>query len=1069
MIRNKFIKSSNLPVAFLSATLAFGVSPICNKVYAATMTTQQTNTIKGKVIDQNGEPVIGATVLIVGQSTNSGTVTDFDGNFMIAAKAGQKLKITYLGYETATVVARNGVTVTLKESATTLKDVEVVAYGVQKKMTVTGAISSLKGEALTQTPVSSVSQVLAGQLTGVSSVQYSGEPGNDQAQIYVRGKASWTDSNPLIQVDGITVDAGYMNDIDPEEIESITVLKDASATAVFGVEGANGVVLITTKRGQDSKTKITASVSGTLLMPNRPVEQASSLEYANYHNMMRRYDYDTDGNPQAEKFSPEIIQKFADGSDPIRFPNMQWTDYLMKKSSMQTKANVNISGGNKKVKYFISAGMYTQGGLFKTFEQDYDADYNYSRFNYRANVDINVTPTTKISANIAGSVDNVSRPLIGSTDALMKSIYAATPFSSPGVVDGKFIVTAVDYSDLQLPFTGSNPMGTWYGKGYYKNGANRMAINLALTQKLDFITKGLSFSIKGAYNSNFSVTKQGSASIATYSPVVKYGEDGNILIGEDGYPVLGYKQNGAFSRAKVSTSAGRARNWYFDARFNWSRKFGLHSVSALLLYNQKKNYYPGGDYNLVPTGVVGLVGRVTYDWNNRYMAEFNIGRNGSENFIKSHRYGTFPAFSAGWNVSEEKWFEPLKPVVSFLKLRGSWGLVGNGKIGNSYRFYYTPDMYTINSGGYWFGVNPSSRNNYFSTEGIKHNPDVTWEKAFKQDYGIDVHFLDNKLSTTFDYYMERRNDLFCQDQTAPNVIGFTVPYANLGKTKSWGWEISTKWNDKIGKNFRYWAGVNLSYNQNEIIEKKETPQSNAYLMQKGHRIGAGTTAGYKFFEYLSENTAANYEKKYGKPFPTQLIGNLRPGDCTYVDLNGDGKIDSQDVTLELGYTEDPEYTIGMNLGFSWKRLSVNTQWTGAWNVSRVLGGNFRYPFYSANTFEEGGLLKYFVENSWTEENPNPNAKYPRVSVEHGKVNNYQNTDLYMVDAKYLRLKTVSITYDFKFPLMKKLGLTNLQLGLSGYNLLTFTPFIWGDPETRVDNGPSYPLQRTYTATLKVGF
>lgn len=1067
MVRNKLIKSSTLPVCLLSATLAFGVSPIYNKVYAAEMATQQTNTIKGKVIDSNGEPVIGATVLIVGHSTNSGTISDMDGNFQIAAKTGQKLKISFLGYETATVTARQGMTVTLKEEATALKGVEVVAYGVQKKVTVTGAISSIKGEALTQTPVSSVSQVLAGQVTGVSSVQYSGEPGNDDAQIFVRGKASWTDSQPLIQVDGITVDAAYMNDIDPEEIESVTVLKDASATAVFGVEGANGVVLITTKRGQDSKAKITASVSGTLLFPNRPVEQANSVEYANYHNMMRRYD--ADGDASKQEFSQEVIDKFASGSDPIRFPNMRWTDYLMKKSSMQTKANVNISGGNKKVKYFISAGMYSQGGLFKTFAQDYDADYNYKRFNYRANVDINVTPTTKISANIAGSVDNVSRPLIGSTDALMKAIYLATPFSSPGVVGDKFIKTATDYSDIQLPFTGSDPMSAWYGKGYYKNGSNRMAVNLALTQKLDFITKGLTFSIKGAYNSNFTVTKQGSASIATYSPVAQYGEDGNMVIGADGYPVLNYKQSGSFSRAKVSTSAGRARNWYFDARFNWSRKFGLHSVSALLLYNQKKTYYPGGDYNLVPSGVVGLVGRVTYDWNNRYMAEFNVGRNGSENFHKSHRYGTFPAFSAGWNVSEEKWFEALKPTVSFLKLRASWGLVGNGKLGGSYRFYYTPDLYSINGSGYYFGVNSNNRV-LASSEGLKHNADVTWEKAFKQDYGVDIHFFNDKLSATFDYYHERRTDLFCTDYTAPALLGFTVPKANLGETKSWGWELALKWQDKIGKNFRYWAGINLSYNQNEIVEMKEEPQSNAYRMKKGHRIGADKTAGYKFFEYYNENTPAHYKEVYGVDFPVQILKDaIRPGDCTYVDLNGDGVIDSKDLTMELGYTEDPEYTIGVNLGFSWKRLSVNTQWTGAWNVSRVLDGSFRYPFFDGSAYGKGGLLKYMVDNSWTEENPDPNAKYPRVTTDHGKVNNYASSDLYMVDAKYIRLKTVSITYDFKFPFMKKLGLTNLQLGLSGYNLLTFTPFIWGDPESRVDSGPSYPLQRTYTATLKVGF
>ncbi len=1062
MIRNKFIKTSALPTALFCTALLFGVSPIYNKVYAAEPTTQQAGKITGTVVDQVGEPVIGATIIVDGKNASQGAISDMDGHFAVAAKPGQKLRVSYLGYETKVVVAKSGMVVKMEESSTTLKDVEVVAYGTQKKVTVTGAITSIKGEELTRTPVSSVSQVLAGQLTGVSSVQYSGEPGNDEATLYVRGKGTWGDCSPLIQVDGVTVDASFMNDIDPEEIESVTVLKDASATAVFGVEGANGVVLITTKRGEEGKAKITASVSGSILMPNRPVEQANSLEYVQYHNMMRTYD------GVSPDFSDVVVQKFADGNDPIRFPSMRWTDYLMKKSSMQTKANVNISGGTKKVKYFISAGMYTQGGLFKEFAQDYDAGYNYSRFNYRSNLDINVTNTTKISVNISGSVDNVSRPLIGSTDALMKQIYYSSPFSSAGVVDDKLILTATDYSDLTLPFTGSNPMSSWYGKGYYKTGANRMAVDLALNQKLDFITKGLSFSIKGAYNSNFTVTKQGSASIPTYTPVVQYDELGNIMMDESSYPVLKYKQSGAFSRAKVSTSAGRSRNWYFDARLSWNRKFGLHSVSALLLYNQKKTYYPGGDYNLIPKGTLGIVGRITYDWNNRYMAEFNVGHNGSETFAESNRYGTFPAFSAGWNVSEEKFFEPLKKVVNYMKIRASWGLVGNGNIGSSYRFYYTPDLYSINGNGPFFGVNLNSQVKA-STEGLKHNAEVTWEKAFKQDYGIDMNFLDSRLKANFDYYMERRTDIFCQDQTAPVVIGFTVPYANLGETKSWGWEVSLKWNDKIGKNFRYWVGANLSYNQNEIIEKKETPYSNAYRMLKGHRIGADKTAGYKFFGYLSENTAADYIRKYGTTLPTQLISDLRQGDCTYVDLNGDGKIDSDDVTLEMGYTEDPEYTIGINFGFSWKRLSFNTQWTGAWNVSRVLGGVFRYPFYTASTFEQGGLLKYQVENSWTEENPDPNAKYPRVSLDHGKVNNYQNTDLYSVDAKYLRLKTLQISYDCLFPFIKRLGVSSLQLSLSGYNLLTFTPFIWGDPETRVDDCPFYPLQRTYTATLKVGF
>lgn len=1055
----KHFKQSFLPVA-LSLTALTPMPFIGTSVtLAQTQQSQVDGTIRGSIVDENGEPIIGASVVLVNDAKH-GTVTDLDGNFVLKAKPGNKAKISYIGYVPQTIVLRQGMRITMKEDATNLKGVEVVAYGVQKKVTVTGAISSIGNEQLTQTPVSSVSQVLAGQLTGVSSIQSSGEPGADAAQIFVRGKSSWTGYSPLVQVDGVERD---MNDIDPEEIENITVLKDASATAVFGVRGANGVILITTKRGKEGKTQITGSISESILVANRPVEQANSYEYATFYNEATRNDLygkeDYNDESKWKVFSDELVQKFKDQSEPIRFPSTRWTDYLMKKSTTQTKANVNISGGTDKVKYFISAGMYYQGGLFKQFDQDYEAGYNYHRFNYRSNLDLKVTKTTNISLNISGSVDDVARPLIGSTSALMKQIYYASPFVSPGVVDGKFITTATNYTDIALPFTGSNPMGSWYGQGYYKNGANRISFDGKVSQKLDFITKNLTFHVKGSYNTNFTVSKSGDADIPTYTPVL-------IGTDENGNPQYEYKQNGSYSRAKISTSSGRSRNWYMEAGFNWHRSFGLHNISALLLYNQSKKYYPS-TYSNIPKGYVGLVGRVTYNWNDRYLAEFNVGRNGSENFAPGKRYGTFPAFSAGWVVSDEKFMKPLQKVISFMKLRGSWGLVGNDQTGSD-RFYYTSDLYTVNGSGYYFGVDLSTRTKS-AAEQTKHNPDVTWEKAFKQDYGIDVNFLKDRLRASFDYYLERRKDILISDLTAPSLIGFTVPKANLGKTKSWGYEVSLKWQDRIGKNWQYWAGINLSYNQNKILEKKELPQTYAYRMEKDHRIGARSLL--KFFEYYDPNTtAAHYKQVYGEDLPTQLVSDLRPGDCVYVDLNHDGQINSDDYSYEVSkYTDDPEWTVGINLGFSYKNFSLNSQWTGAWNVSRVVDGIFRYPFYTANTFTQGGLLKYVYENSWHEDNPDPSAKYPRATFDHGKVNNYANSTLYEQDAKYLRLKTLQLNYNFHFPFMKKLGLNKLQLSLSGYNLLTFTPFIFGDPETSTNDSPGYPLQRTYTLGLKVGF
>ena len=403
MNHKKFVKGK-----FLSMTVIFAASfsPLIGvqSAIAAPTELQQSDVITGQVVDDTGETVIGATVVVVGGNATQGTVTDFDGNFQIKCKAGQKLQISYVGYQTQVVEAKNGMKVTLKSDAIALQSVEVVAYGVQKKVTVTGALSSVKSEELTRTPVSSVNNVLAGQLSGVTTVQTSGEPGSDAAQIFVRGQGTWADSSPLIQVDGVERE---MWDIDPNEIESVTVLKDASATAVFGVRGANGVVLITTKRGSEGKAKISFNASFSALTPTEMIKQTSSYEYATFHNAMRRND------GMDPIFSQSVLDMFQSGADPIRFPSMKWTDYLMKDVTLQQQHNVNISGGNQKVKYFISAGMFTQDGIFEEFDRPYDYGYQYQRFNYRTNLDINVTKTTQVSFNISGKVDESCKPHTG--------------------------------------------------------------------------------------------------------------------------------------------------------------------------------------------------------------------------------------------------------------------------------------------------------------------------------------------------------------------------------------------------------------------------------------------------------------------------------------------------------------------------------------------------------------------------------------------------------------------------------------------------------------------------------
>ncbi|MGM9781296.1 MAG: SusC/RagA family TonB-linked outer membrane protein [Candidatus Cryptobacteroides sp.] len=1008
--------------------------------------------ISGTVIDSYGETVIGAGVFQ--KDTNNGTVTDVDGKFSLTVPSGSTVVVSCIGYKDYEfrVDSKSTYAITLQEDTEALEAVEVVAYGTQKKVTVTGALSSVKSEDILRTPISSVNNVLAGQLSGVTTIQYSGEPGSDAATIFVRGKGTWSDSSPLIQVDGVE---RSMSDINPEEIESITVLKDASATAVFGVRGANGVVLITTKRGAEGKAKISVNTSFSLVTPTDLVKQASSYDYALFYNQMRA----NDGTEAV--FSDEVIQKFKDQSDPIRFPSIQWTDYMMKKLTTQSNHSVNISGGTKRVKYFVSAGYMNQGGLFEEFDSPYNFGYQYERFNYRGNLDVNVTNTTKISFDISGNVSNADKPRTGQgSTGMIRNIYYATPFSSPGLVDGKYVATTTDYSDgLTLPFTGSSGMEYYTLGGFIATNINKLQMDLALNQDLKFITEGLSFKIKGSYNSQFSAVQTGTASRATYFPVIQ--EDGSMA----------YRKSGENTPVSYSESTGKARNWYFETSLNYSRTFGGHSVGGLLLYNQSKEYYPS-TYSDIPRGYVGLVGRATYDYKKKYLAEFNIGYNGSENFHPSRRFGVFPAGSLGWVVSDEPFFRPLKSVISFFKLRASWGLVGNDKIGGS-RFMYTADPYTVNNSAlatrsgyaYNFGVD-NSTNFMGAYANSRNNPDVSWEKAFKQDYGFDANFLNEKLTFTYDYYKEHRTDILLQDMTAPALIGFKVPYANLGIVDSWGWEASLKWRDRIGKNFNYWANVNLSHNNNRIVERKEAPYTNEYQYQKGHRIGSRYM--YQFFRYYDADTPRLYEETFGEPFPKQLV-DLKDGDAVFVDLDHNGYIDGNDMTRDLGFTDDPQYVIGLNSGFSWKNVEFNMQWTGAWGVSRMIGEAFRIPFVSRTDYTTGGLLQYHVDNTWDPENPSQDAKYPRATWTNGKTNNYMDCALYEQNASYLRLKTLMIGYNFKGGFLKTMGISNLQLAFSGYNLLTFTPYIWGDPETVASTDPTYPLQRTYTFSLKLNF
>lgn len=723
-----------------------------DKVMAVQLIHQQ-QTIKGIVVDASGEPVIGANVVVEG--TTMGTITDFEGTFSISVPKNGKIKISFIGYKDQVLTPQSGknLRVVLEDDSQMLGEVQVVAYGAQKKVSITGAISSMKGEDLLKTPAASMSNVLSGQITGISSVQYSGEPGADEADLYVRGIATWNNAKPLIQVDGVERE---FSQIDPNEVESITVLKDASATAVFGVRGANGVILITTKRGAEGKAKISFSTSAGVNLRTKQLEFANSYQYASYYNDLQVND---GGVPT---FTEEQLIKFRDHTDPILYPDINWIDYCMNKAAFQSQHNVNISGGTDRMRYFVSAGMFTQDGMFKQLAASDNFNFNYKRYNYRANLDFDATKTTLISVNIGGRIETKRTPESGEDqNQLFRKLYWAVPFAGAGIVDGKRVVSNADY----LPFTGSDGLNSYYGKGFRSTTTNVLNVDLVLDQKLDFITKGLSFKLKGSYNTSYWTQKIASSSMAVYTPVLH--DDGSI----------GYRKSGSDSQLSYSRNSngeGKSRDWYMEAALNYSRKFGDHNVTGLVLYNQSKRYYPGGTYDDIPSAYVGFVGRATYDYKTRYMAEFNVGYNGSENFAPGKRYGLFPAGSIGWIVSEESFFKPLKKVINYFKVRASVGMVGNDNNGNN-RFLYLPDAYILNDDGYFFGTNAGNKKPG-AYEASKSNADVTWEKSVKQNYGIDFSILNEKLNISLDYFKENRRDILSSPDLYAGNFGYGFTY-----------------------------------------------------------------------------------------------------------------------------------------------------------------------------------------------------------------------------------------------------------------------------------------------------
>lgn len=1003
---------------------------ICFAVVAGFSAMAQ-NQVKGVVTDETGGPLPGVTVVIAG--TSNGTVTGSDGYYAIQTDGEATLIFSFVGMVTQEIEVNNRsmIDVTLKNDAIGLEEVQVVGYGVQKKVTVTGSISNITNEELVKSPSANVTNALAGRITGIAAVQNTGQPGADEAALYIRGVATLNNASPLTIVDGVE---RPFSQLDPEEIESIAVLKDASATAVYGVRGANGVIIVTTKRGQKGKAKISVSTSIGLQQPTMLLDKSDSYEYALAHNERNI----NDGNdPSTNVFNDEVLEIFKNGGN-ILFPNTDWFDYLFKDFALQTKTNFTASGGTTKVRYFTALGYLSQGGQLNDFDPRYDENFNFKRFNYRSNLDIDVTKSTLIKVSLGGRTEIRNSPK-EHTDGIWKIANWAQPFAGSGVVDGKWVSTSQDNVNIEM----KDPMSGFYGKGYDNQTRNYLDFDLDLVQKLDFITKGLRARVKGSYNTNYTHTKSRGSSPDHYESIYMPGDSTQVV----------FRKIGDEGNVNYSESTGKARNWYMEAAFDYSRKFGDHDLGALVLYNQRVLNYPGGDYNDIPMRTLGFVGRITYNYMTKYLFDINMGYNGSENFPEGKRYGFFPAVSLGWVVSEESFMENVD-FIEYFKIRGSYGLVGNDRLGSN-RFLYLPDAWNYQTDGYNFGIdNPSDQPG--ATELRIGNPNVTWETATKQNYGVDLNFIGGMLGVSLDYFHELRKDILITRNTVPVFVAAELPAVNMGEVENQGYEVELKWNQKIGKDFIYRINANMSYAHNEIIFKDEIPQPYDYLYETGNPVGQpfGYITNGFFTEEVNTTTSADYPDHGGIRYP---------GDLMYKDLNDDGVIDDLDK-MPVGYSyQVPEYNYGASLYMNWKGIDLSVTFAGVKNTSRVLPSYFREPFGGQNR----GLFHYLYEGRWTPETAET-AMFPRFSSASSS-NNYRDSELYIRDASYLRLKNIELGYNINSPWLKRAGLRNVRVFANGYNLLTWSDFDYFDPESRVGASGLYPMTKVYNMGLKFNF
>ena len=1002
-------------------------------VFGTSLYQQMSWVLNGTVTNENGEPLPSVSVSVI--PSQRGAATDIEGKFMIEiTNENDSLVFSSVGFKTKTIRAGNARTIVVKletdEDQSKLGAVVIVGYGSQKRISVTGSVSSISVKEIQRASTPALSNAIAGKLPGIITRQSSGEPGYDAAQVYIRGLSTPGNNSPLILIDGVERN---MDQLNAQEIESFTILKDASATAVYGVRGANGVILINTKRGTLGKPHITFRSEVAGLHALRLPKYIDGMQYASLMNEARV----NSGAPV--RWSPEELQKFEDGSDPYFYPNTNWTDAVLKTNTTQSINNLSISGGTDIIKYYTNIGYTLQEGIYKQDPTNkFNTNAKVRRYNFRSNVDLQLAKSLTMQLGIGGIIQNGNYPGFGAPD-IFQSLRTISPIDYP--------VTNPDGTpgaSATASFVGWNPWGRVTQSGYTTQ--DRSTLQATFSTRWDissFTTKGLS--LRGLFSYD------------------RYSETHNLRIkefevkrylGKD--PVTKEDRYSAPYREEKPLGYGILnfgnRAIYMEAQLNYARSFGLHSVTSMLLYNQRDYVNlnaPASILNL-PYRRQGFAGRATYDYDNRYLAEINIGYNGSENFPKGKRFGFFPAFSAGWVISNENFWNV--PVISSLKVRGSYGKVGNDQIGNQ-RFLF---LNTVRTEGQAYPFGPDQQLYYGMEEDQIGNPNVTWESAWKENLGLDINLFNNQLTIQVDAFNEHRKGILLPRQTVPFVTGFypwSIPYGNIGEVKNKGIDglIELRHTSKSG--FLYSLRGNFTFAKNTVLENDEPEQRFSYMSTKGQPLG-------QYVGFVADGLFEN--QKDIDISPRQSFGNPRPGDVKYKDINGDGVIDSYD-RIPVGFPRLPQMTFGFGGTIAYKSFDVSLYFTGAARTSIYLSGVSMWPFYDG--IGANNVLTEYYDNRWTPENKD--ARYPAIDVGNNP-NNFINSTLWMKNGNYLRLRNAEIGYTLPVRLTQKAGISSLRFFVNGMNLVTWDYIKIIDPESNDGTG-GYPLQRSLNVGLQIDF